>query len=61
MRSGDASVLPTEAGLAILNERCKMNSMLVLPSFPEGLAGDGTGVLFFKHYVMQMAIVRKVC
>jgi len=59
MRSGDASVLPTEAGLAILNERCKMNSMLVLPSFPEGLAGDGTGVLFFKHYVMQMAIVRK--
>jgi light-regulated signal transduction histidine kinase (bacteriophytochrome) len=56
---GDESIVPTKDGLIDLNRRCKLNMILHLSNFSDGLNGEGAGVMFCKHSQATIALIRK--
>jgi len=56
---GDTTIIPTKEGYQKLCSISKMNTLLALHNFSEGLNGDGAGVLFYHHQYVTLAFIRK--
>lgn len=56
---GDQSICLNETGFCSLTNQCKLNEILPMTSFTEGLKGQGAGVVFFKHSNFSLAFIRR--
>ncbi|RYH13087.1 GAF domain-containing protein [archaeon] len=56
---GDNTIVPTAQGYQSLLAKCKMNSSIVLHSFPEGLQGMGAGIIFYHRQHFKLALIRR--
>jgi signal transduction histidine kinase len=56
---GDVSIIPTEDGYNTLTKKCKLNSIISMSQFTEGLAGNGAGVIFYKSQYASLALIRR--
>jgi two-component system, chemotaxis family, sensor kinase Cph1 len=56
---GDKTLAPTPSGLRELQQRCKVDSTLMLSTFSAGLGGSGCGVAFMRAVNVQLAFIRR--